>query len=58
MYKVAGQVPRKEPNGGFKHDQLKEVKKVSVSGDWKKYYSRLDQFKDGLTTSTLVFLIK
>ncbi|XP_012341891.1 solute carrier family 26 member 6 isoform X1 [Apis florea] len=28
VYKVAGQVPRKEPNGGFKHDQLKEVKKL------------------------------
>lgn len=28
VYKVAGLTPRKEPNAGFKHDELKEIKKV------------------------------
>ncbi|XP_033352726.1 solute carrier family 26 member 6-like isoform X1 [Bombus vosnesenskii] len=28
VYKIAGQTPRKKPNGGFKHDELKEVRKL------------------------------
>ncbi|XP_031828182.1 prestin isoform X2 [Nomia melanderi] len=28
VYKVAGLTPRKEPDAGFKHDELKEIKKL------------------------------
>ncbi|XP_053971108.1 solute carrier family 26 member 10-like isoform X2 [Hylaeus volcanicus] len=30
VYKVAGLIPRKESDGGFKHDELREVKKLQV----------------------------
>ncbi|KOC67065.1 Prestin [Habropoda laboriosa] len=28
VYKIAGQLPRKESNGSFRHDELKEIKKL------------------------------